>query len=354
MQVTHHQENREILQQLIDNATSDVRKVLKCYNYDHTEYTIRRKMKKMSNQDLTATAEYLKNVQPKSEPGVLRNAIINRIDCLLLEDCRICKTYFAVTREESPTVTCSSCGQGAHESCYRDVAAVISDYPGIQYRCSRCADVNLPTVVTNPVTAADEEDAATLDNSNNNPHSSQHVETDAIQFGESDELRVRSEEEVDGDDVIFNNQMQQRLHDRVRDRSNRSNDDAYSHYSHHFDDEDDEGDWREQSRPTCEKFRRGVCPHGISGLTPVNGQRCFFRHPKRCMPYCRYGTDSRQGCSRGRDCELMHPILCKYSLNYRCCTNLKCRYTHLKMTRRYRTREQRNQINQQTSFREDR
>ena len=91
----------------------------------------------------------------------------------------------------------------------------------------------------------------------------------------------------------------------------------------------------------CPKYRRGICPHGISGLTKVENKICEFYHPKRCMKLCIYGPhDEENGCNKGRDCELFHPIICRYSLKYKRCINRSCRFTHLRGTRRYRSRHE--------------
>ena len=44
-----------------------------------------------------------------------------------------------------------------------------------------------------------------------------------------------------------------------------------THNNEHFEYDDEGRGWRSRDvRPTCEKYRRGVCPHGISGRTLVN------------------------------------------------------------------------------------
>ena len=32
----------------------------------------------------------------------------------------------------------------------------------------------------------------------------------------------------------------------------------------------------------CKKFKRGNCPHGITGKTEYRGKVCEFAHPKLC------------------------------------------------------------------------
>ena len=84
----------------------------------------------------------------------------------------------------------------------------------------------------------------------------------------------------------------------------------------------------------CPKYKSGQCPHGLRGNKEVNGQSCELDHPKRCFKFCRFGSKRKGGCSKGDSCEFYHPILCKFSVQKRCCTNKECTYVHLKGTRR--------------------
>ena len=354
MEDSHHNENRQIIQDLVDNATNDVSNVLVCYNYDTDGKTIQKKMNKHSKKELSAAATYLKQIPTKLKREELRDAIISRIDNLLLEECRKCKEFYSVDREDIPTASCSNCGQGAHESCYKDLAITLNDYPGIQYLCSRCEYPNKLSSDSN-LNSAEEEETPASDNTH-------HTESDDFQERLEEESLQPTHQRLahahpsrDDAQAQINN-FNTPIHLRVRtdEEVNREGGRDYNTNNTNFD-EDYEGDWRgDYTRPTCEKLRRGVCPHGISGRTLVNGQECFYTHPKRCMPFCRNGTNSRDGCNRGRDCDRLHPILCKFSVRHRCCYNLKCKFTHLKMTRRYRTREQSDEQEEQHTRRSDR
>ena len=213
----------------------------------------------------------------------LVNAITTRIDNLLLEKCLKCSNFFSVGKDETPTVSCGNCGQGAHEPCYTDLGTTIAEYPGLKYYCSRCEN------------SKKIENVNTL---NSTPHNA-----------------------------------------TVHDSSS-----AHSHLSPSRQLGDINNTLDEHARPVCEKYRRGVCPHGISGKTIRNGVTCEYGHPKRCQRFCQYSSNSTDGCNEGRDCELLHPILCKYGLKYQLCTNLRCKFTHIKGTKRYKPREQSSMI----------
>ena len=73
--------------------------------------------------------------------------------------------------------------------------------------------------------------------------------------------------------------------------------------------------------PICNKYRRGKC---------MNKNDCKFSHPPKCINYCRYGRD---GCPGGfSHCKLLHPVLCRRSLQFMECLNTECTLTHLKGT----------------------
>ena len=90
---------------------------------------------------------------------------------------------------------------------------------------------------------------------------------------------------------------------------------------------------REDSRPICHLYKQGKCPHGKSGNRMINGQRCNFQHPRKCIKYCRFGSDKYQGCIG--TCEFFHPILCRNSVRYRQCYSYNCTFAHLAGTERY-------------------
>ena len=265
----HHNQNREILKQLHQEAPEEVAKILKTYDYDDEGEVIYKEMSKRPKKDLQLAAEFLQNVS--TEEKVLKNklvkSIIDRIDSLLLEYCRKCKKFYNIKKEDRPSISCYKCGQGAHDECYKEMSKDYINFPGIVYVCSRCEGTS-----QKPTPRAQE---ATV------PQNPDHQQDDA-------------DKDEDGEKVI------------------------------------------------CQKYRRGTCPHGISGKTKVNNEICQFSHPKRCQKLCIYGPHSDMGCNKGRECEYFHPILCRYALKYRRCVNRQCRFTHIRGTRRYRSRNYEN------------
>ena len=82
---------------------------------------------------------------------------------------------------------------------------------------------------------------------------------------------------------------------------------------------------KEKSGTICKNYRHGTC---------LEGTNCKYSHPQKCLDYCRYGRD---GCSGGfNKCKLLHPVLCRGSLNYKRCYDETCTLAHLKGTNRKR------------------
>ena len=86
--------------------------------------------------------------------------------------------------------------------------------------------------------------------------------------------------------------------------------------------------------PACELYKKGICPHGVSGKRIINGTRCQFSHPKKCKFFCRHGPNSPQTCRQGSRCRFLHPVICPDSLHKYECYNNDCKLTHLKTTKR--------------------
>ena len=302
-----HQRNRDILTELFTEAPTDIISILTCYNHDRNADDIYNLLNKFRKSQLQEAAEFLQHPTKsfKYKDEVIRG-VISRIDSLLLESCSKCNIKYSVGKDEIPILSCITWGQGCHSECYKDVVEIIKQYPGIYFQCNRCETKN-----------SRKENTTETQENNRNPDGEFDCfqESQPIQAAQSNKASQNSSQDHDP------TQSQQ-----VEDYSQDSNPtQSFQQAS------------QEQSKPTCERYRRGKCPHGITGRYLIDGEPCFFHHPKRCMRFCKNGPYRRDGCDRGRDCDYMHPILCKYSLRYRKCTNLRCRFTHLQGTRRYET-----------------
>ena len=129
------EEDRQTLKDLVDNAPtppdtqSPVQEILRSYDYDSDSTEILNSLCKLYKSDLLVAADYLKKL-PRSfrYKEDLARAIISRIDNLLLEKCRICKQWYSVGKDDDPTISCSVCGQGCHDSCYNDLCPVFENF----------------------------------------------------------------------------------------------------------------------------------------------------------------------------------------------------------------------------------
>ena len=101
-------------------------------------------------------------------------------------------------------------------------------------------------------------------------------------------------------------------------------------------------DHNDEDTPVCEKYKVGKCPHGLKGNQVVEGITCPKAHPKRCLKFCRNGKTGRHGCKLGASCRFYHPVLCKFSVQKRICTNDACTFVHLKGTKRKQPTTNRN------------
>ena len=307
-----HQTNRNILTNLIADAPAEIATILTCYNYDENADSIYNQMNKFRKPQLQDAANFLDQL-PKSYKykNELIQGIISRIDSLLLELCSKCEIKYSIDKTEVPILSCINCGQGCHTECYSDIVDIIKLYPGIHYQCHRC---EAKSNQAGPIIATQVHSKSPNDENDSDD--------------DDDELtpyqRPRENEGTPPHQPPHQNEgtpPHQPPH---------QNEGTPPHQPPHQND-------GETTKPTCQKYIRGSCPHGISGKTPVNGQICSFSHPKRCMKFCRNGPYSKYGCDKGRECQYMHPVLCKYSLKFRKCTNLRCKFTHLKFTKRYDT-----------------
>ena len=291
-----HFENRRILHNLLEEVPQDVAKIIKLYDYDEEGKAIHKNMLKISKPEIQNAADFLLQVQPddKTKPGLVA-AIINRIDSLLLEKCNKCDSFYSIGREDTPSINCQSCGQGAHEPCYKDLARIISSYPGVIFLCARCENTESKTATSKQQPQDEIQDLLT-----------QLTPTDDKQ----DDASQPSKQENPDDN----------------------------------------------EPPICQLYKRGACPHGITGLRKVNDRICNFSHPKRCMKYCQFAEDPETGCSDGRDCDYFHPILCKFALKDKLCTNRSCRFTHIRGTKRFRprTEDREKQVNPGATNRQNR
>lgn len=93
--------------------------------------------------------------------------------------------------------------------------------------------------------------------------------------------------------------------------------------------------------PICPLYLKNSCPHGTSGKKLIDDKECDKYHPKCCHRFVKEGPKSKRGCRKGKNCDFFQPVLCKYSLGNRRCTNKECTFVHLPGTKRWPESEDR-------------
>ena len=84
----------------------------------------------------------------------------------------------------------------------------------------------------------------------------------------------------------------------------------------------------------CQRYRRGECPHGMTGKKLVDGMVCAYAHPTKCRKFLSAGNDQRFGCKNGKRCKFLHPTLCPSSgKGDGVCSSEACKLVHLKRAR---------------------
>ena len=318
-------DNREILQQLAQASDSDdVISVISSYTIGQPDNEIRKKLDKLLLPPLKDAAAYLgltvDGEKLKYKKDII-TAIIQRIETLLRDLCGVCGEYYNNKITDEPNFKCLICQQGCHQPCFDEMNTLLKDTKGeaknaFHFICTRCYS-NYDSATTTKEKSTPTKKGATTP-AQQQQHAPQppddqqsHPKPPAIQQQQPNEHNL-PQPTVDQPSHPPLSAPQQNPHQAPPIQQN-----------------------QQEVRPQiCNKYRRRECPHGASGKNLIDGKQCEYSHPRRCRRYCHNGTHPKFGCTKP-DCEQLHPKLCKYSQRNRVCTNLDCKFTHLKFTRRY-------------------
>ena len=91
-------------------------------------------------------------------------------------------------------------------------------------------------------------------------------------------------------------------------------------------------DRSDKPKPTCPFYIKGQCRHGISGK---KDGVCPKAHPPLCHRLMTFGDKRPRGCTKGKDCNKLHPKMCPTSLAKRECFIDTCSMYHVKGTKRH-------------------
>ena len=243
--------------------------------------------------DLKGTLAWLTNTRECDVKGTKHDVagqLLIALEALLPDTCQVCKEMYSVEREDSPSLRCKGCSQGFHQACYDrlELGPSLAELPGeFSWMCSVCAPLYQLTTV---VGGSKGQERPRL--SSRCPTSLPASADPQPAHSDSGEVGTAGGEQADEAEVPATHVPEAPpLPAAPAEQST-----------------------AETAGQVCALYLSGECPFGISGRT---GGTCPDRHPKRCMPYMRWGNRSERGCS-GTTCGKAHPTLCPKSQDLRC------------------------------------
>ena len=275
------------------------KEIILAYDVDKDEGDIYKAMNNHLKPKIIEAAEYLKIPVAKEmlKEDIIKS-ILSKINSTLLELCAKCNIYYSVDLDAEPIAKCA-CGQHCHYNCYKDIADVFKQYPGVVFQCSHCS--NLPSNAKPKFISKQPP-----------PDTSKNVVDHTKMSQPKPPVKgTESPTELKEQPTYKLKVVQSYNLDFLQAR------------------------YQQQSFDICEKYKRFNCPHGRKGLEEIDGEICNKLHPKKCFKWTAAGKHETRGCNEGGDCQYYHPRLCNNSLRYKKCLKADCTFTHLQGTRRY-------------------
>ena len=127
---------RKIVADLIVKSDDQlIKECLRLYDPAKPSSFLRTVFKKSKKDILMKTLTFLQCKVPNaSKKEYLVDMIILRIKNLFPDICQICEQEYCVKLEDLPLLSCESCGQGAHESCFEKHREKMKHFPvGFHY-----------------------------------------------------------------------------------------------------------------------------------------------------------------------------------------------------------------------------
>ena len=229
------------------------------------------------------------------------------LEALLPDTCQVCKELYSVDREDRPSLCCKGCRQGFHQTCFDrlEVGPSLAELPGeFSWLCSACAPLyELKTVVGGY-------------KGQERPRLNRRgpvIPQPALPQQSTQQQQVQPQQlagaESGGGEGVIQPDSQPAAADPIAEALS-----PPLPQPPPLPQSTPPGASAEISDQVCVLFLTGECPHGLSGKTEGI---CPDNHPKRCMPYMKWGNKSEKGCS-GTTCGKCHPTLCPKSLDLKC------------------------------------
>ena len=307
-------EKASVLAGLISKSEDeDVKNVLRLYDIAQPTSVLKKKLASADKGKLLKTAAYLKidDQAALNKPTVIHN-LICRIQNLFPDMCPLCNDWYTIGIEDLPLLECSLCGQYAHTPCLKkklnldeskivtpeEVLKMINPYsiPGFHYLCPECSESTIPSP----------------DSSNARARSDSHTTTKKM-----DPENIKDKESVNDKVALIPDKINTDPPPPPSDRSDRP---------------PPPPDRSDRPKPTCPFYIKGQCRHGISGKKDGG---CPKAHPPLCHRLMTFGDKRPRGCTKGKDCNKLHPKMCPSSLTKRECFIDTCSMYHVKGTKRH-------------------
>ena len=301
---------RVAIGKLLMSCSEVPKKVISAFDYRSQQSQNEKSLDKFYVPMLEETAEHLKislydmNNKKLYNKSMLIRKIINTIRSILPTICSTCNNSYSLEIGKKSDFICAKCERGSHN------CSTLSDFhlslpqripTGFLWFCSDCCSDFLTSKVQ-----PSQVELTGAASTNEIISSQQSNSFDAISMTTVPVSGDRNDAESD---QISDSILEQ--------RSPVNNADAPRNVT-----------------KVCTLYKKGICPHGLKGNKVIDGKKCILSHPKTCMIYAAYGSKDPRGCKLGSSCTYFHPVLCRYSVKSRRCTNEKCTFVHLKGTKR--------------------
>ena len=301
-------DNKAILQQLIEESDEEVAKVISCYSIGASSKDIRQKLDKFNKPVLEKAANHLQLPTKDKKKLQLLDQIIRGIESLLMEACPICGLYYNNELGDIPYFRCIKCSQGCHNPCYYEIHTVMSGMDeniknSFHFMCCSCSEQNKvinssAEAKKHPVTAphpnSQQKDSSLVEVLTPSQH--RHIDSGLTQPNTSNEPSVKPAQTQPNKSQLPPSQP-------VTPKGNANANNK-----------------QDPEVPLCPNYKWGRCQ---------NYENCKFRHPPRCWNWLSSGK-----CRFNNECKYHHPPLCKNSVKELKCFNKSCVYFHISKTLR--------------------
>ena len=272
-----------------------------------------------------------------SNKPTLADRIILKIKSLFESHCDGCDLKYInkLDQEEAPFFTCFLCLQGSHncstlKQLYDTSNQCVGQKDGIVWLCKRCRtkhDLLAPNKKRKGQGTVASDDSTTCTQTSRSSSPTPSIIEDSTSIPTIIEDSTSTPIIIEDDDqnlVTNNNDDSVEIEGEASNTSKKKDATTLTTV------------YEVLPKRVCKLYTQLKCPHGLTGKRHIDGKPCPDSHPPRCFRYCKFGSKHKKGCKKkSSECKYYHPVLCKFSVSRRICTNLDCTFTHLLGTKRY-------------------